>query len=176
MNSSVPESLALASDFPRLWQDPRTPDRGAEKRMVRPPARRRDPHPTGSDYRSRSGFKGGATQTLTLPRPLTALGTQDDAQRRLSQKIDQLMDDRHGYKEIVGNPERTGNSLGRRESPSLAASSLASGAITSSNRDMIDCARKGFLTIEEISERLNVPPLRVRIWRSHGLLKGQSRQ
>jgi hypothetical protein len=61
---------ALASDFPRLWQDPKTPDR-ERKRMVRlllaDVTLMR-----GSGITVHVRFNGGATKTLELPRPLTA--------------------------------------------------------------------------------------------------------
>src|ERR1035438_8646931 len=61
---------ALASDFPRLWQDPKTPDR-ERKRMVR--LLLADVtllRGTGITVHVR--FHGGASRTLELPRPLTA--------------------------------------------------------------------------------------------------------
>ena len=60
--------LALASDFPRLWRDPATPDR-ERKRMVRllleDVTLNRD-HQLTLQIR----FKGGAHKTLNLPLPL----------------------------------------------------------------------------------------------------------
>src|SRR5437867_4415448 len=61
---------ALANDFPRLWRDRNTPDR-ERKRMVRlliedvTLVKQRD-------ITLHVRFKGGATQTLTLPSPLPA--------------------------------------------------------------------------------------------------------
>jgi hypothetical protein len=61
---------ALASDFPRLWQDAKTPDR-ERKRMVRLILEdvtliKRD------QITMHVRFKGGATRSFTLPRPLRA--------------------------------------------------------------------------------------------------------
>jgi len=62
--------LALASDFPALWHDPKTPQR-ERKRMLAlliedvTFIRRRE-------ITAAVRFRGGATTTLTLPRPLTA--------------------------------------------------------------------------------------------------------
>jgi hypothetical protein len=62
--------LALASDFPRLWQDPKTQDRD-RKRMARllleDVTLRRD-----EDILVQARFKGGATRTLHLPLPKSA--------------------------------------------------------------------------------------------------------
>jgi len=113
-------------------------------------------------------FKGGATQTLTLPRPLTAWELKMTPAQVVAE-IDQLMDDRTD-KEIVGI-------LNGRGTLSGEGKPFTSRIIARLRRDYqlkprYDRLReKGFLTIEEISERLNVPPLRVRIWRSQDLPK-----
>ena len=157
---------ALASDFPRLWQDPRTPDR-ERKRMVR--LLLEDVTLIRQDQITvHVRFKGGATQTLTLPRPLTAWELKMTPAQVVAE-IDQLMDDRTD-KEIV-------EILNGRGTLSGEGKPFTSRIIARLRRDYqlkprYDRLReKGFLTLEEISERLNVPPLRVRIWRSHGLLK-----
>jgi len=157
---------ALASDFPRLWQDPRTPDR-ERKQMVR--LLLEDVTLIRQDQITvHVRFKGGATQTLTLPRPLTAWELKMTPAQVVAE-IDQLMDDRTD-KEIV-------EILNGRGTLSGEGKPFTSRIIARLRRDYqlkprYDRLReKGFLTIEEISERLNVPPLRVRIWRSHGLLK-----
>jgi hypothetical protein len=60
--------MALARDFPRLWNDPRTPDR-ERKRMVR--LLIADVTLLkGLDLRAQVRFNGGATQTLHVPLPL----------------------------------------------------------------------------------------------------------
>ena len=63
--------LALASDFPKLWRDPKTPDR-ERKRMARllleDVTLRRDSTTITVQVR----FKGGATGTLSLPMPLSS--------------------------------------------------------------------------------------------------------
>ncbi len=157
---------ALASDFPRLWQDPKTPDR-ERKRMVRLLLEDVTLIRQGQII-VHVQFKGGATHTLTLPRPLTAWELKMTPAQVVAE-IDQLMDDRTD-KEIVGI-------LNGRGTLSGEGKPFTSRIIARLRRDYqlkprYDRLReKGFLTIEEISERLSVPPLRVRIWRSHGLLK-----
>ena len=62
--------MALAKDFPRLWNDPRTPDR-ERKRM----ARLLIADVTllkGNDIRAQVRFNGGATHTLHVPLPKPA--------------------------------------------------------------------------------------------------------
>jgi hypothetical protein len=82
--------LALATDFPAAWRDPNTPQR-ERKRMfgllVEDVTLIKQRHVTAAVR-----FRGGATTTLTLPRPLTAQqqrATHVDVRR----EIDALLDD-----------------------------------------------------------------------------------
>lgn len=160
------EILDLATDFPRLWQDPRTSHRD-KKRM----ARLLVEDVTlikGSQLTAHVRFKGGATRTLTLPLPRTA------AQRRRTdpavvERIDSLLDE-HTEEEIaeVLNSER-----------------LRTGEGLSFNRDRVLGIRRsydlrtrytrlrerGLLTADEMAVQLDLAPQRVRIWRASGLLK-----
>jgi hypothetical protein len=79
--------LALATDFPLLWNDPRTPDR-ERKRMARllvedVTLRRAD------DVTLQIRFKGGSTRTLTLPLPKSGRPTSPD----VFAAIDRLLED-----------------------------------------------------------------------------------
>lgn len=82
--------LALATDFPAVWSDPKTPPR-ERKRML---ALLIDDVTLIKQRQITAAirFRGGATTTLTLPRPLTAQqlrATHDDVR----QQIDVLLDD-----------------------------------------------------------------------------------
>ena len=94
----------LASDFPRLWRDPNTADR-ERKRMARliidDVALVK-----GAELQVHVRFKGGATRSLRLPRPLTSW-----EQRQLSPdvvaEIDSLLE-QHTCGEIAstrGSPK-----------------------------------------------------------------------
>jgi DNA invertase Pin-like site-specific DNA recombinase len=157
---------ALASDFPRLWQDPKTPDR-ERKRMVR--LLLEDVTLLRQDQITvHVRFRGGATKTLRLPRPLTSWELKMTPPE-VVREIDRLMDN-HTDKEIVAILNRRGTRSGQGKT-------FSSRIIARLRRDYqlkprYDRLReKGLLTIEEISERLKVPPLRLRIWRQHGLLQ-----
>jgi DNA invertase Pin-like site-specific DNA recombinase len=157
---------ALASDFPRLWQDPKTPDR-ERKRMVR--LLLEDVTLLRQDQITvHVRFRGGATKTLRLPRPLTSWELKMTPPE-VVREIDRLMDN-HTDKEIVAILNRRGTRSGQGKT-------FSSRIIARLRRDYqlkprYDRLReKGLLTIEEISERLKVPPLRVRIWHQHGLLQ-----
>jgi hypothetical protein len=157
---------ALARDFPQLWQDPKTPDR-ERKRMVR--LLLEDVTLIRQDHITvHVRFRGGVTQTLTLPRPLTAWELKMTP-AEVVREIDRLMDG-HTDKEIVGILNGRGTRSG--EGKTFSRRIIARLRRDYQLRPRYDRLReKGLLTIEEISERLKVPSLRVRIWRQHGLLK-----
>jgi DNA invertase Pin-like site-specific DNA recombinase len=81
--------LALATDFPRIWADPRTPARERKRMLallIEDVTLIKQQQITAAVR-----FRGGATTTLTLPRPLSA------AQLRLTteevrQQLDALLD------------------------------------------------------------------------------------
>ena len=92
--------LALATDFPRLWNDPGTANR-ERKRMVRPLI---------EDITIRKGdqiqldvrFRGGAAKTLMLPKPLAFV----KATGRIpgwSRKMGRLLEN-YNYADIVPAP------------------------------------------------------------------------
>jgi hypothetical protein len=157
---------ALASDFPRLWNDPKTPDR-ERKRMVR--LLLEDVTLLRQDHITvHVRFKGGASKTLTLPRPLTAWELRRTPSE-LVREIDRLMDD-HTDKEIIGilNARETLSGEGKTFSRRIVARLRRAYQL----KPRYDRLReKGFLTIEEISERLAIPRQRIGVWRRHGLLK-----
>ena len=83
--------MALASDFPRLWNDPATPQR-ERKRMVRLLDRRRHPQPRPADHRARTPQRRpdthahAAAPTSGAGRPARSIPTR-------SRLIDELLDD-----------------------------------------------------------------------------------
>ncbi len=83
--------LALASDFPRVWQDPKTPER-ERKRMARllleDVTLRRD-----DDITVQVRFKGGATHQLHLPLPKSVTITRK-TNLELIAEMDRLLNER----------------------------------------------------------------------------------
>ena len=103
---------ALASDFPKLWQDPKTPDRD-RKRMARllleDVTLRRD-----ENVCVQLRFRGGAQQELHLPLPKTAWELKK-TKPEIVAEIDRLMDhhtegeiaqllNERGWHSSAGNP------------------------------------------------------------------------
>jgi hypothetical protein len=159
--------LALATDFPRLWRDPDTPQR-ERKRMVRlliedvTLIR-------GEEITVHIRFKGGATRTITLPRPRKSWEAWKTSPEVLSQ-IDRSLDDctdtevaeklnQQGFRSGKGQPFtrrvvahlRRYHRLPRR----------------------YDRLRKaGMLTLTEVAKQLNVCTDTILVWRKNGLLVG----
>lgn len=157
--------LALASDFPRLWQDPATPDR-ERKRMVRLVL---------EDVTLRKGetitahlrFKGGAIQTLVLPLPLPA-PQQRQTPADAVQAIDDLLD-RHTDAEIAAILNARG--LRSYEGKPFDRLRVREIRLSRGFQDRFSHLRAtGMLTLTEMAERLGVCATTVKVWRRHGLL------
>lgn len=158
---------ALASDFPRLWQDPKTPDR-ERKRMVRlllaDVTLLR-----GHEITAHVRFNGGATKTLKLPRPLTAWELRTTPAEIVAE-IDRLTD-HHTDNKIVEILNQRGalSGCGQRFNSRIVARLRRVYQL----KPRYDRLReKGLLTLEEMSARLEIGPKCVISWRNHGLLCG----
>lgn len=84
------EILALATDFPRLWQDPRTPQR--EKKRL---ARLLIEDVTlikGETIEAHIRFRGGATRSLSLPLPRSGIDLRR-TEPAVLERIDRMLDD-----------------------------------------------------------------------------------
>ena len=114
-------------------------------------------------------FNGGATKTLELPRPLTAWELRTTPAEIVSE-VDQLTD-QYTDKQIV-------QILNQRGALSGCGQRFNSRIIARVRRDYslkprYDRLReKGLLTLEEMSERLEINPHCVVAWRNHGLIRG----
>jgi len=158
------EILSLATDFPRLWRDPRTPDR-ERKRMVRllleDVTLLKDDNIT-----AQVRFKGGAAQTLTLPR---RRGHETDP--AILQQIDQLLE-HHTDAQIAailnqrGVHSSGGQPFGRLQIRDLRQSRALQDRFTR-------LRTAGFLTLEETATALTVCTTTVKEWRRGGLLRAQ---
>ena len=158
----------LASNFPRLWQDPKTPDR-ERKRMVR--LLLEDVTLLrGERISVQVRFKGGATTTLSvIPSP----GAPECRKTKpaVIQEIDRLLDD-YTEEEIA---------------PILNAKGFRSGTGQPFRRSLVFRLRRtyklvnrftrlrnaGMLTLQEMAQRLNLCSTTVRDWRDRGLLRAK---
>jgi hypothetical protein len=153
---------ALASDFPRLWQDPRTPDQ-ERKRMVRLLlADVTLVRGTGITVNVR--FTGGDTKTLELPRPLTAWELRTTPADIVSE-IDGLTG-QYTDKQIaeILNERGALSGCGQRFNSRIIARIRREYNL----KPRYDRLReKGLLTLQEMSARLEIDPHTVITRRNH---------
>jgi hypothetical protein len=161
--------LALATDFPRLWKDPKTPQR-ERKRMVR--LLLEDVTLIkGEQITAHIRFKGGASQTITLPLPKTAWQLNQTEARTVTE-INRLLD-HHTEIEIAGILNTRGFKSGTKKSFSLRIVKNIRrryGLKTHYER----LRENGLLTLDEIAGKLGVHSQTVKVWRDHGLLKAHA--
>jgi len=161
--------LALATNFPRLWRDPNTPDR-ERKRMA---------HLILEDVtliKDRQitvhiRFKGGAVKTIRLPIPLNA------PQRRATDpsvvaEIDRLLDN-HTWVKVACILNEGGFRTG--EGNAFVASRVKSIAVHYGLRSHYDRLRAtGLLSISEMAQALAVSKKEVRKRHKQGLIVGRA--
>jgi hypothetical protein len=161
--------MTLARDFPRLWQDPNTPDR-ERKRMAR--LLLEDVTLTkGKEITLGVRFKGGATSVLTvpLPHPYWELHRLDPA---VIQEIERLLD-QHTEAEIAAML----NARGLRTGYDLSFNAigiqhaLRTHGIKSRRQRLQE---SGLLTSEEMAAMLHTSPTMIWYWRCHGVLQGEA--
>ena len=161
--------FALATDFPRLWNDPKTPQR-ERKRMVR--LLIEDVTLTkGDEIAVGVRFRGGATRSLALPIPPTAWELRQTSKQVVAE-IDTLLDD---YTEA-----KIASILNDRGHVSGEGKRFHAGIVRRLRRDY-DMKKRydrlrdtGLLTLEEMADLLGVATNTVKTWRNHGLLRAHA--
>ena len=158
--------LALAADFPRLWQDPNTPDR-ERKRMARL-ILEDVTLVRGEEITAHIRFKGGATRTLVLPLPLSAIELRK-TKPNVVEEIDRLLD-YHTEDEIAAILNERGLRSGcGRPFDRLTVRYVR---YTYGLRDRFTRLRAaGMLTEQEMASRLDIAVATLKTWRRHGLLR-----
>ena len=164
-DSERAELMALATDFPRLWRDARTPMKD-KKRMLR--LLIEDVTLTrGDTVHMDIRFVGGATRSLDLPLPKSCvvLRTTDAA---VVQEIDRLIDT-YTDKEIADLL----NERGVRTVVTTPWTAARIGRLRHIYK-LIDrptrLRAQGLLTPQEVAARYNVAVSTVHLWRRRGLL------
>lgn len=158
--------LALASDFPKLWQDPKTLDRD-RKRMARLLLEDVTLH-REREILIQVRFRGGATRELRLPLPQSAWALRK-TKPEIVAEIDRLLAD-HTVSEIV----HLLNERGWRSSNGSAFSfhivnHLRWAYRLKSRRPRL--REQGWLTVHEIAALLQCDWNCINHWRKAGLLE-----
>ena len=158
--------MALANDFPSLWNDPRTPCR-ERKRMVRLLVEDvtliKD-----SGITAHVRFKGGTTQTITLP-PAPPIAELRKNPAHLVAEVDRLLDDyTHGQIAAIlthkGMRTVDGAPLSRL---SIRHIQQAYGLVPRYDR----LRNRGMLTVSELAEQFGIARATVKNWNQAGFLR-----
>ena len=158
--------LALAANFPALWNDPRTPQRD-RKRM----ARLLIEDVTllkGREITIQVRFKAGATRSITLPLPKNAW------EERLTDpaviaEIDRLLD-HHTHREVAALLNQQGRNSGMGIPFTRKMVAWLRHAYNLKTR-FTRLRARGLLTLTEMAERLDVTTGTIKVWRRHRLLR-----
>jgi DNA invertase Pin-like site-specific DNA recombinase len=157
--------LALATDFPRLWRDPQTPDR-ERKRMVRL-VLEDVTLVKGDEITIHVRFKGGVCQTLTRPIPPNAWQKRKTSPEVVAE-IDCLLDKHTEAQIAVLLNERGYRSGADRSFTPLIVGEIRRAYNLKSRYDRLRAP--GLLTQKEIASILGVSVSTVKDWRQNGLL------
>lgn len=162
--------LLLSTDFPKLWNDPKTTDQD-RKRMARLLL---DDVTLGRSEKRQTAsvrFKGGTCHALELDRPKNAWEmrqTKPDVVRRIDELLEEYTEgeiaarlNAEGLKPGNGGPFTSRHVQHVRRAYGLK-----------SRYERLRAA--GFRTVEEIAEELRVTRNTVNVWKRHGLLRARN--
>jgi hypothetical protein len=160
--------LALAMDFPAIWNDPHTSQRERKRMLgliVEDVTLIKQREITAAVR-----FRGGATTTLTLPRPLTAQqlrATHEPVRRQIDALLDEYTDAQ--VARILNEQEKR---TGAGETFSVASIKWIrySAKIKSLKERLLDA---GWLTVKQVSAKLGLSRTSICKLRLHGKLQGR---
>jgi DNA-binding transcriptional regulator YiaG len=161
--------LHLATDFPRLWRDPNTPDR-ERKRMLRL-VLEDVTLLRGEQITLHVRLRGGADKTLVLPLPQTSWQNWTTSSPVLA-AIDELLN-HHTYREVAAILNERGLRSGKGRT--FTGRYISRIQRNHSLKTRYDRLREtGMLTAQEMAQALGVATTTIKIWRVHGLLRGHA--
>lgn len=162
--------LALATDFPRLWKDPATPER-ERKRMARLLIEDVTLLKHRQGITAHVRFRGGATRTLALPLPLPAWALRQTSSEVVAE-VDRLLEDhtdveiariltQRGFRSGMGKPINAAMVTRVREHYGLKPRYQR-------------LRERGLLTLEETALKLGLCTATTKLWRRAGLLRAHA--
>jgi len=159
--------LALTTDFPKLWNDPNTPDRD-RKRMVR--LLIEDVTLTrGGNIKVQVRFKGGTSATMepAVPRPACKMW---QTANEVIARMDKLLDN-YTYEQMASilNEEGLYSGKGKPFNGILVGNNCREYGLKSRWHRLRE---QGLLTVEEMAQILKVSTATVNAWHRYGILKG----
>jgi len=162
------EIIAMATDFPRLWNNPKTSHQD-KKRLVRYLIE--DVTVTKSAERDiiiQVRFKGGAAKTLSVPAPLPATELYKTNQEIID-RVDALLENHHDNAvTAILNAEGYRNTRGTK----FASTSVACIRRVYGLRSFYDrLHERGEYTISEVAKKLGVSNNTVYLWARNGIIQ-----
>lgn len=161
------QMMALATNFPKLWNDPQTSPQ-ERKRMMRLLVEDVTLiKKNGISVHVR--FKGGATTTLNLPLPQSAWQIRQTPPKVVAE-IDRLLN-HYTDKQIAAQLNERGflPGQGKQFNPMIVGRIRRDYGLKTRYHRL---RKSGMLTTEEMAERLEVNPQTIKIWWRNGLLQG----
>jgi DNA invertase Pin-like site-specific DNA recombinase len=167
--------ITMATDFKKLWNDPTTPNRERKRllayviedaTLIR--------QPLEGITRIQIRFKGGKTETLTVPNPKSS-AQQVKTPRLIIQFVEMLLDN-HIYSEIAEILNKQGLRPGGSARPGRSKARFTALRVKYivhqyALRSRYDRLRdRGMLTIAEAATRLNVHEATVVTWAECGII------
>jgi DNA invertase Pin-like site-specific DNA recombinase len=160
--------LALATDFPPVWRDPKTPERERKRMLallVEDVTLIKQRHITAAVR-----FRGGATTTLTLPRPLTAQqlrATHADVRQQIDALLDEYTD-----AQVAHILNERGLRTGAGDAfDAVSVQWVRFTAKLPSLKERLLAA--GMLTTGQLGEKLGVERSTIARWRTRGLVQAR---
>lgn len=162
------EVMALATDFPRLWNDPATPMR-ERKRMLRLLTEDVTLLKKDKQITIHVCFKGGDTRTIVIPAPVP-IWERISTCPEVLEEIDRQLEDHHEHAvAIMLNERGVKSSSGKPFSVTMIKSICQNHGLKTHRQRLQD---KGLLTLTEMAERFGVSVYAVKDRRRDGSIKG----
>jgi DNA invertase Pin-like site-specific DNA recombinase len=159
---------AITKTFPSVWRDRKTAARD-RKRMVRLVIEDATIL-KGEQITIHIRFRGGATTTVTVPRPLTYF-EERRTQSQLVSEIDELLADHHDAevaKILIDRDRRPGG--GGTFDVSRVAFIRTNYKLKSFRERLLE---SGYVSMDALATRFNVTHEAIKRWRERGLLRGR---
>jgi DNA invertase Pin-like site-specific DNA recombinase len=157
--------LSLVRDFPRLWRNPKTPQRERKRiaQLLIQDVTLIKNDPVSVQVR----FKGGATRSLTVARTLASYEAWKTSAEVVAE-IDRMLE-HHTYSEIARSLNQRNFSSGQGRSFDRRRINVIRRAYGLKDR-YVRLRDQGFLTKEEIALKLGTTPRMVKVRRAKGTL------
>lgn len=160
--------LSLVENFPAIWHDPNTPQRERKRMLgllIEDVTLIKQRQITAAVR-----FRGGATTTLTLPRPLTApqlMATDEAVKRQLDELLDEYTDAQVAH---VLNERGLRTGAGAQFDTTSVKWLRYSHKINSLKHRLLEA---GWLTCDQMTKKLGIKRTTLGRWRTAGRIKAR---